>query len=110
MAGTPSPSSDAGRPMGLQRERTLLAWNRTLLALVVATALVVRTLGPPWVRPLQLPALGLVLVVVWLWVTADLRYRRPRGAGQVGSARQLRVLWLATVAAGVGGLVAVVVG
>lgn len=96
--------------MGLQRERTLLAWNRTLLALVVATALVVRTLGPPWVRPLQLPALGLVLVVVWLWVTADLRYRRPHGTGQVGSPRQLRVLWLATVAAGVGGLVAVVVG
>ena len=98
------------RPMGLQRERTLLAWNRTLLAVVVAVALVARTIGPPWARLLQVPAMVLAGVVVWLWVAADVRYRRPGPQGQVGGGRHLLALGVAAVAAGVGGVVAIVAG
>ena len=98
------------RPLGLQRERTLLAWNRTLLALVVATALVVRTIGPPYLRWLHAPAAALGLVVLCLWLAADVRYRRTVARGQVGAPAQLRVLWLAALASGLGGMVAVVAG
>lgn len=97
------------RPLGLQRERTLLAWNRTLLALVVATALVVRTIGPPYLRIWHVPAGGLVAVVVWLWLSADVRYRQTVSRGQVGAPGHLRVLCLAAVAAGLGGFVAITV-
>ena len=98
------------RPLGLQRERTLLAWTRTLLALVVATALVVRTVGPPYLRLLHVPAAVLGVVVLWLWLAADLRYRRTVAHGQLGAPTHLRALWLAAVASGLGGVVAVVVG
>lgn len=64
-------------PRGLQRERTMLAWNRTMLALAVTTVLLVRTGGPPYLRALHLPALAVLLVAGWLWLASDLRYRRP---------------------------------
>lgn len=98
------------RPLGLQRERTLLAWNRTLLALVVATALVVRTIGPPYLRWLHAPAAVLGVVTLWLWLAADVRYRRTVARGQGGAPAHLRLLWLSAVASGLGGVVAVVVG
>lgn len=63
-------------PRGLQRERTMLAWNRTLLALVVSTVLLVRTTGPPYLRPIHLPATAALVVAAWLWARSDLRYRR----------------------------------
>lgn len=110
MAGSgegPRTGGEQRRPLGLQRERTLLAWNRTLLALLIAVALVARTIGAPYLRLLQAPALLLGLVAVGLWLAADLRYRRPLAANTVGGAAQLRVLWLATVAVGVGGIVAI---
>ena len=105
----PDPA-EGGRPLGLQRERTLLAWNRTVLALLVATALVARSVGPPYLRLLQVPAVVLGVVAVALWLASDLRYRRPVGPHQVGAATHVRVLWLAAVAVGVGGVVAIVVG
>lgn len=108
--GPDADEADAGRPMGLQRERTLLAWNRTLLTVLVVTALVVRVLGPPWVRWLHAPALALAVVAVWLSLAADFRYRRPWGPGQIGSNANLLVLWLSAVALGVGGAVAIVFG
>lgn len=63
-------------PRGLQRERTMLAWNRTLMALVVSTVLLVRATGPSYLRPIHLPAAGVLVVAAWLWVRSDLRYRR----------------------------------
>lgn len=73
---------DSG-PRGLQRERTLLAWNRTLLALVVTTVLLVRVAGAPYVRALHLPALAAMLVAGGLWVRTDLRYRRGPEPGRL---------------------------
>ena len=96
--------------MGLQRERTLLAWNRTLLALLVALALVARTIGAPYVRLLQLPTLLVAAVALWLSLAADVRYRRPWRQGQLGGTRHVVALWLATVAVGQGGAVAIVAG
>lgn len=69
---------------GLQRERTLLAWTRTGLTLVVAVALLVRVVGPPWVRPAHLPAAVVLVVTAFLVLRADRRHRQgggPTGAG-----------------------------
>ena len=95
---------DSG-PRGLQRERTMLAWNRTMLALVVTTVLLVRVGGPPYVRPLYLPALGILLAAAWLWLAADLRYRRDLAPGRIVLPGRLALLAGASVAVGVGGIV-----
>lgn len=95
-------------PRGLQRERTMLAWNRTMLALVVTTVLLVRVGGPPYVRPLYLPALGILLVAAWLWLSSDLRYRRELVPGRIVLPGRLAVLAAASIAVGVGGIVVLV--
>lgn len=95
---------DSG-PRGLQRERTMLAWNRTMLALVVTTVLLVRVGGPPYVRPLYLPALAILLVAAWLWLSSDLRYRRELVPGRVVLPGRLAAVAGAAIAVGVGGVV-----
>lgn len=88
---------------GLQRERTLLAWSRTSLALVVASALLVRVVGPPWVRVSHLPAVTVMLVTGGLVLAADRRHQR--GGGPSG-ARTLAVVAAAVVLLGVVAVVA----
>lgn len=111
-APDPDPDHDAAPwarrdsgPRGLQRERTMLAWNRTLLALVVTDMLLVRVGGPPYVRPLYLPALGILLVAAWLWLASDLRYRRELVPDRVVLPGRLALLAGASIAVGVGGIV-----
>ncbi|WP_181062777.1 DUF202 domain-containing protein [Pseudoclavibacter sp. RFBG4] len=62
--------------VGLQPERTLLAWQRTCLALAVAFAVALR-LATPVLGPAAIAACagGLVLVASG-WVGASHRYRR----------------------------------
>lgn len=60
---------------GLQPERTSLAWARTLLALVVAAALLLRWL-PHHGLAAVLPLAAAALLALGLWLRQGLRYRR----------------------------------
>lgn len=107
--GGTRPPGPAGAP-GLQRERTLLAWTRTLLALVVAALLLVRVLGAPLARSAHVPAVTVLVVALWLFLASDLRYRRgPRG-GPVTSPLHVGALAAATVVVGVAATVALLAG
>jgi uncharacterized membrane protein YidH (DUF202 family) len=100
--GPPQPEG----PPGLQRERTLLAWNRSLLALIVTVVLLVRTTGAPYLRLAHLPALLIGGAAVWLSVAADVRYRRGHVHGQFVSTRHLAALATAVAVTGVAATVA----
>ncbi|GGH99785.1 DUF202 domain-containing protein [Arthrobacter liuii] len=104
----PSPHGDPG----LQPERTALAWGRTMLALVTASAFFLRwlpTYGPPI---LMLPVIsgGAALAI---YLTQRRRYRaRSHGlAGESIEADLPAVLWtaFAGVALGCLGIVVVLV-
>lgn len=101
--------SATGRPRedvpGLQRERTLLAWSRTSLALVVAVALLVRVVGPPWWRPAHLPALAVLAVTIGLVLAADRRHQR---GGAPAGPRALAIVAGSVVTVGVVATVALV--
>ncbi len=103
-AGTPG-EEDLGPP-GLQRERTLLAWNRSVLALLVTVALLVRLVGEPYWHPAHLPAVAVGAIAVWLSLAADLRYRRRMVDAPFVSTRHLGALAIAVVTTGVASLVA----
>ena len=60
---------------GLQPERTSLAWGRTLLALVVAAALLLRWL-PPHGLAAVLPLAAAAVLALGIWLRQGLRYRR----------------------------------
>lgn len=93
-------------PRGLQRERTLLAWNRSVLALLVTLALLVRLVGAPFLRPAHLPAIAVGAVAVWLSLAADLRYRRRMVDAAFVSTRHLAALAVAVVVTGTASAVA----
>lgn len=108
-SGAPRPHGDPG----LQPERTALAWGRTVLALVTASAFFLRWLpayGPPI---LMLPAVsgGAALAI---YLTQRRRYRaRSHGlAGESIEADLSAVLWtaFAGVVLGALGVVVVVTG
>ncbi|RAX16683.1 DUF202 domain-containing protein [Pseudarthrobacter sp. AG30] len=108
-SGAPRPHGDPG----LQPERTALAWGRTMLALVTASAFFLRWLpayGPPI---LMLPAVsgGAALAI---YLTQRRRYRaRSHGlAGESIEADLSAVLWtaFAGVVLGALGVVVVVTG
>lgn len=60
---------------GLQPERTSLAWGRTLLALVVAAALLLRWL-PHHGLAAVLPLAAAAVLALGIWLRQGLRYRR----------------------------------
>lgn len=97
-------------PRGLQRERTMLAWNRTLLALVVGTVLLVRTTGPPYLRAIHLPAAAVLVVVAWLWVRSDLRYRRELDPATLVTPAHPAMVAGATTVVGVTSIVVLALG
>ena len=95
---------------GLQPERTALAWGRTMLALVTASAFFLRwlpTYGPPI---LMLPAIsgGAALAI---YLTQRRRYQaRSHGlAGESIEADLTAVFWTAAAGVVLGGLGIVVV-
>lgn len=100
-----TPSEDHDLP-GLQPERTLLAWTRTLLATVVGAALLVRLVGAPVVRVAHAPAALSVAVALWLLVASDRRYRHAEHRVRVVPAGHLLALAGAVVLVGVTALVA----
>lgn len=91
---------------GLQPERTLLAWTRTLLTTVVVAALLVRAFGPPVGRPVHLPAVVAALVVLWLFVATDRRYRDAGRRERVVPGRHLLAIAGTAVLLGAASVVA----
>lgn len=75
----------ATRDPGLQPERTVLAWRRTLLAVAVGSLVAVRVLPPvlgDWTIAL---ALGGLVVVAVLWAVAVRRSRAVEAAFRGGA-------------------------
>jgi ABC-type iron transport system FetAB permease component len=108
-SGAPRPHGDPG----LQPERTALAWGRTMLALVTASAFFLRwlpTYGPPILMLLAVS--GSAALAIYL--TQRRRYRaRSHGlAGESIEADLSAVLWTAVagVVLGALGIVVVIAG
>jgi uncharacterized membrane protein YidH (DUF202 family) len=86
--GAGPPRHDRVFDLGLQHERTALAWDRTGLSLMVVGALTLRSGGPPYDDLLHAPGyLALAVGGVLLWAGGR-RYRRReadlrRGASPV---------------------------
>lgn len=105
------PPADQSQDPGLQQERTVLAWDRTGLSLVVASGLLARSLGEPLVRPVSLiPLAGVVFGLVVLILDRPRYVARWRtmhtGHGMLSPGPILTVA-LATVVLGVSSLVVV---
>jgi putative membrane protein len=102
----PGPRGSEVFDVGLQHERTALAWDRTALALIVVAALSIRVAGGPFGELLHLPGyLVIGLGAALLWFGAR-RYRHRdhdlrRGASPV----RPRLIVLTGIAAVVMGLV-----
>ena len=74
----------ADRPahVGLARERTALAWNRSGLAVVVCVAVLVRHLWPIS-GPGRYVALGVIAAAAIVWATALFFFSSSRATGAV---------------------------
>lgn len=90
-------TDDEPNDPGLARERTVLASNRSGLAVVVCIAVVLRHLGPLSDTGESL-ALGIVAVAAIMWASASLALRVREGGRTIGSFRTRRVFGLMTVA------------
>jgi uncharacterized membrane protein YidH (DUF202 family) len=105
------------RDPGVQPERTLLAWRRTALALVVVAALATRYLAVELgVGAAAFGAFGILLATIAL-VSAQLRFRRvqrsfadadARAAPLPTAGRTLAFTALAALAVGIGAFVLVI--
>lgn len=103
---------------GLQPERTELAWRRTALALGVGSLLALRVVPaalPSHSWTALLPGITGLLFALWLWRSSARRYRAvtawltgPSRAPAPG-AGPLLALALFSVAAGIAGVVLVIV-
>lgn len=103
---------DTAAQRGLQRERTVLAWNRTAISVTFVGLLLGRFAAANPFSPLSLPALLGVGTGVWvLWVTSF----RPGGLEWSAEDNRLRqkrstALAIITVALGVAAVVLVALG
>jgi uncharacterized membrane protein YidH (DUF202 family) len=92
--------------LGLQAERTLLAWNRTALALLVASALLLRAGDTPYLALRHLPAVFGLVVGAGLFLHGDRSYRRIGGVhatrrpAPLGAPRALFLLAATTIVLG----------
>ena len=86
---------------GLQQERTLLAWDRTGVSMMVAGAILVRTESES--LPLLFAAIGTAAIMLgaWLVFVGNLRYRQLhallRADGRVARPALVRAVGLSTV-------------
>ncbi|GAA4747067.1 hypothetical protein GCM10025783_18960 [Amnibacterium soli] len=100
----------APRDPGLQPERTVLAWRRTLLALAVGALVAVRVLPPVLGGRTIVLAVGGLAAVAVLWVVAGRRHRaveavfrgRAPASAMPGGALLLALALVATLAAALG--------
>ena len=100
--------------LGLQQERTALAWDRTALALLVVGALTVRAGGPSFDLLRNAPGFLTVLVGAGLLWAGGRHYRRRatdlRAGGSPVRPRLVVVTGVTTVAISVVALVGILVG
>lgn len=97
---------------GLQQERTVLAWDRTGLALMVGAGILVRALGTPLIRPVAvIPAAVFLLGLVVLLLDRSryiARWRRLERGESLAATGPVVAVTLGTVVLGVTALVVVV--
>lgn len=97
---------------GLQQERTVLAWDRTGLALMVAAGVLERSLGEPLIQPSSVVAGVVFLLGLGLLVAGRSRYlvrwRRMHAGGGMLSVGPVVTVAAATVVLGITALVLVV--
>lgn len=98
----------AARDPGLQPERTVLAWRRTLLAVAVGAAVSVRVLAPALGEAAIVTGLGGVVIAGVLWVLARRRHAlvaavfRGDAASMPGGALLLALAAVISAAAALG--------
>jgi uncharacterized membrane protein YidH (DUF202 family) len=73
---TGTPANRQPVDAGLQAERTLLAWQRTCLAVAVAAAVAVRFLVAEIGLGAAAVGIAALVLVVFTWIAATVRYRR----------------------------------
>jgi hypothetical protein len=92
---------------GLARERTVLAWNRSGLAAVVAIAVLLRHVWP-LDSTAQVLALGLISAAAVAWAVALLVFTTgsaSQGEGSLSRSRAFALITAGTVLLGVAGFV-----
>jgi uncharacterized membrane protein YidH (DUF202 family) len=97
---------------GLQQERTNLAWDRTALAVMVTSGIMVRAIGSPYPRLWHLLPAVTFLVGLLLLATDRHRYlvrwERMQAGGSAQSWRSILVVGLTAVVLGIGGVAVLV--
>jgi uncharacterized membrane protein YidH (DUF202 family) len=99
------PANEEPNDPGLARERTVLAWNRSGLAVIVCIAVVLRHLWPLKGTD-ESVALGIIAVAVIIWALAILALRVNRSDLSNGSdrGRTFGLMTAGTVALALGGV------
>jgi uncharacterized membrane protein YidH (DUF202 family) len=100
----------SSEPPGLQRERTLLAWDRTGFVLLVGAALLLRAGGAPYIAVRHLPALFSMAVGGASFILADDSYRRGRAHGNVARTGHIGAVTVAAVVMGIDAVTLVLAG
>jgi uncharacterized membrane protein YidH (DUF202 family) len=90
---------------GLARERTVLAWNRSGLAVIVCIAVVLRHLWPLKGTD-ESVALGIIAVAVIIWALAvlALRVNRSDRSNEADRGRTFGLMTVGTVVLALGGV------
>lgn len=96
---------------GLQQERTVLAWDRTALAVIVASGLLARVIGDSPPRAILLVSIATLVVGLVILIIDRRRYmfrwHKLQATGSMPASRLATVIGSATVVVGVASLVVV---